>query len=91
MNIENVFAKGQNYLIRTVTMIDLGTVVDVVEGFVVLEGGGWVADTGRFSTCLAAGGSVFLEYEKAPGKIYVSLSAIVDVFPWSHELPAETK
>lgn len=38
---------GANYLIRTVTMIDTGRLVDVGPQELVLEEAAWIADTGR--------------------------------------------
>ena len=43
---------GQNYLIRTVTMIDTGRVTAVYEHEIVLEDAAWIADTGRFQDAL---------------------------------------
>lgn len=43
---------GKNYLIRTVTMIQTGRVVEVGRQEIVLEDAAWIADTGRFSVML---------------------------------------
>jgi hypothetical protein len=40
---------GKKYLIRTVTMIQHGTLIDVTYNELVLSGASWIADTGRFS------------------------------------------
>jgi hypothetical protein len=40
---------GEKYLIRTVTMINHGTLVDITENEIVLQNVSWIPDTGRFS------------------------------------------
>jgi hypothetical protein len=82
------FKIGDAVLIRTVTMIDLGRVKTVGHDFIVLEDGGWVADTARFGKCLATG--ELSEFERAPSWFVVGRGAIVDAFPWSHGIPQET-
>jgi hypothetical protein len=82
------FAVGETILIRTVTMIQLGRVVSITDDSFVLEDGGWVADTGRFGAMLEQG--TLNEFEKAPSWILVARGAIVDVYPWTHPLPAKT-
>lgn len=44
---------GEQYLIRTVTMIQHGTLIDVTEHELVLVNAAWIADTGRWATFLA--------------------------------------
>lgn len=83
------FGVGDAILIRTVTMIQVGRVVAIGRDFITLEDGGWVADTGRFSTMLETGS--INEFERAPSWFVVGRGAIVDVFPWAHELPRATK
>lgn len=83
------FHAGESILIRTVTMTLLGRVRTIGADFIVLDDGGWVADTGRFSEALLRGDVG--EYEKAPSWIVVGRGSIVDIYPWSHELPRETK
>ena len=83
------FGPGDAVVIRTVTMIDLGRVKSIGRDFIVLEDGGWVADTGRFSEMLATG--KLNEFERAPSWFLVGRGAICDAFPWSHEIPKATK
>jgi len=40
---------GKKYLIRTVTMIQHGLLLDVTDHELVLTAASWIADTGRFS------------------------------------------
>lgn len=71
------FEIGQNYLIRTVTMIDTGRVVAVTESEIVLEDAAWIADTGRWADALAS--SEFSEVEPFPaGRVIVGRGAIID-------------
>lgn len=83
------FEKDKKYLIRTVTHIDVGRVVDVVGDFVVLDQASWIADTGRYHDCLAKG--VFSEVEPYPAQVFVNMSAVIDGAPWEHDLPREQK
>jgi|HubBroStandDraft_5_1064220.scaffolds.fasta_scaffold549206_2 hypothetical protein len=83
------FKVGDAILVRTVTMIDVGRVRAIGRDFIVLEDGGWVADTARFSEMLATG--KMNEFERAPSWFLVGRGAICDAFPWDHPLPKVTK
>ena len=68
---------GANYLIRTVTMIDTGRVVELTEHEIVLEDAAWIADTGRFSDNLKS--CAFQEVEPFPaGRVIVGRAAVID-------------
>ena len=68
---------GEVYLIRTVTMIDVGRVVAVFPTEVVLEDACWVADTGRFAQAVATG--EYGETEPFPdGEVIVGRGSIID-------------
>lgn len=68
---------GQCYLIRTVTMIDTGRVVEVTPYEIVLTDAAWIADTGRFSDALTS--LKFSEVEPFPdGRVIVGRGAIID-------------
>jgi hypothetical protein len=88
------FKIGDAILIRTVTMIDVGRVkaIGALRGapFVVLEDGGWIADTGRFSVTLETGSLSEFERCNLPWFL-VWLGSGVDTFPWPHPLPKVTK
>ena len=75
--VQAVFQLGKIYMIRTVTMIDVGRVVAVTPQFIVLEEAAWVADTGRFHEALKDP-SVLKEVEPFPGQCIVGVGAIVD-------------
>lgn len=73
----SAFKIGQNYLIRTVTMIDTGRVVEVNDHEIVIEDAAWIADTGRFADCLKSG--VYSEVEPFPdGRVIIGRSAVID-------------
>jgi hypothetical protein len=82
------FAVGDKLFIRTVTMYHLGKLKDVGSDFLVLEDGGWVADTKRLSETLETG--LVNEFERAPSWFVVGRGAIVDMFPWPKDIPAKT-
>jgi hypothetical protein len=68
---------GQNYLIRTVTMIDTGRLVAVTAQELVLEDAAWIADTGRFSEAVEK--AEFGEVEPFPsGRVILGRGAIID-------------
>ena len=68
---------GKIYLIRTVTMIDTGRVVEVTDQEIVLEDAAWIADTGRFSDALKS--VAFKEVEPFPdGRVVIGRGAVID-------------
>jgi hypothetical protein len=80
---------GEKVLIRTVTYFQIGEVVAVEGAFVTLNGASWVADTGRLGKAIKSG--ELNEVEFLGDGVRVNLGASVDLIPWSHELPTETK
>ena len=52
MKNEKIWEIGSNYVIRTVTMIQVGKLVYVGDNELVLETCAWVADTGRWTQFL---------------------------------------
>lgn len=81
------FQVGKKYLIRTVTMAQVGECQEVDDTFVVLGDASWVAHTGRFGECLAKG--VVHESEPFEHPVAVGIGTIVDATEWPHELPTE--
>ena len=74
---ENPFRIGACYLIRTVTMIQTGRLVQVTPTELVLEEAAWIADTGRFSDALLS--LEFSEVEPFPdGRVIVGRGALID-------------
>ena len=80
---------GKAYLIRTVTMADLGRLVAITDTDFVLEDASWIADTGRFSEALRSG--TLSEVEPFPDRVIISRAAIVDGAEWPHPLPRTAK
>ena len=69
---------GKHYLVRTVTMIDIGTLVSIDDHEVVLKNVAWVADTKRWMESVRE--SDFNEVEPFPTGALVAIGrgAIVD-------------
>ena len=86
---ECAYEIGEKYLIRTVTMIQLGLVKKITGRSIVLEQACWVADTGKFSTALRDG--TLSEVEMFNSDVIVSFGAIVDATIWVNDLPTITK
>jgi len=81
---------GEKYLIRTITMIYTGRLVDVYEQELVIEDAAWIADTARWNECLREG--KFNEVEPYPdGKVIIGRGAVLDVAVFEHNLPREVK
>ncbi len=83
---------GNYYLVRTVTMIQLGKLINITDKELILDQACWVGDTGRFSEALTNGESSLKEIEMIPdGLVIINRGAICDVFNWKHKLPIKTK
>jgi hypothetical protein len=68
---------GENYCIRTVTMIQTGKLVAITKDELILEEAAWVADTGRFSAFL--NGNEPDEVELFPsGKVIIGRGGLID-------------
>ena len=73
----NPFEIGGIYLIRTVTMIDVGRVIAANDKWIVLEDAAWIASTGRFADALKK--CEFSETEPFPdGRVIIGAGSIVD-------------
>ena len=79
---------GQKLFIRTVTYHCTGEIVGITGSFFELKDAAWIADSGRFSQAIRDGK---LDEVEPVGKMYVHIPAIVDMFPWVHDLPKEQK
>lgn len=80
---------GEQYLIRTVTMIQTGRLVYLDDKELVLEDAAWIADTGRFGEALATG--KLNEVEPFPAEVGINRAAIIDFAIWKHDLPRTVK
>ena len=86
---------GKNYLIRTVTMIQLGKLKNVFDKELELENASWIADTGKFSDALKEGieKSDISEIEMFPSEktVIIGRGSIIDACEYNMDLPKETK
>ena len=82
---------GNNVLIRTITMIQTGRIVELNDLEVVLSDAAWIADTGRFHNALVHGTLNEIEPFPGPEPISVNRGSIIDVVLWKHPLPREQK
>lgn len=86
------FEVGKTYLFRGVTMYQIGTVVAVLPGEILLSPAAWVADTGRFNAALKSGILSEVEpYEPNTLPAIVNRGALADACTWPHGVPAEVK
>jgi hypothetical protein len=83
------FKVGENYLIRTVTMIQIGRLESVGPNELVLSSAAWIADTGRFYDALKTG--KLKEIEPFPNEVIIGRGSIIDATLWKHDLPKEQK
>ena len=80
---KGVWEIGKHYVLRTVTMIDVGKLIEVTDNELVLENASWIADTGRWNEFLLNG--TYDESEPFPdGKVIVGRGAIIDAVLWKH-------
>lgn len=83
------FKVGEKWFFRTVTHYLTGRVTEIDGDFVTLKDAAWIADTGRFMTFVEKG--ELLECEPVTGPVVVNIKALVDAYPWRHDLPRTQK
>jgi len=86
--------KGKNYLIRTVTHIDVGRLKSVTEHEIFLDNASWIADTGRFMDALKDGLEKQDNSEIEPfpkGEVIIGRGSIIDAVEYKHKLPDKQK
>lgn len=90
---EHPFEIGKNYLIRTVTMIQLGRLVAVYDTELVLRQAAWIANTGRFHEALEKGVDKikWSEIELFNRDVIIGRGALVDACIYTKPLPTENK
>lgn len=88
-NDQGMWKVGQNYLIRTVTMILIGKLKAVGHSELLLSDAAWIADTGRFANALKD--ASLAEIEPFLDDVIVGRGALVDATNWRHDLPREQK
>lgn len=86
---KGVWEIGKNYVIRTVTMIQVGRLVEVTDEELIMEDASWIADTGRWMNFLKDG--KINECEPFPNPIIVGRKALIDATEWTHKLPKDQK
>ncbi len=85
-----VWEIGKHYVLRTVTMINVGKLIKVTDKELVLENASWIADTGRWNEFLRNGS--YDESEPFPdGEVIVGRGALVDAVLWLHGDVREVK
>ena len=85
------FEIGKNYLIRTVTHIDVGTVIEVGSQELVMVDVSWIADTGRYHDALVKGTLNEVEPYPVGQKVIIGRGSIIDATLWVHPLPQEQR
>ena len=82
---------GANYMIRTVTMIYTGKLVNVFDKELVLTECAWIPETERWADTCATG--KFKEVEPYPkdAEVIINKEAVLDSFIVSWKLPKEQK
>ena len=87
---KGVWHIGMDYVIRTVTMIQVGKLIEVTDNEILLENAAWVGDTGRWAEFLSKG--KVNEVEPFPdGIIIVGRHSVIDACIWQHGSLRETK
>jgi len=88
---DSPFVIGENYLIRTVTMIYTGKLVKVFEKELVVVDAAWIPETERWADSVGKGD--FKEVEPYPDKAEVILNreAILDIIKVHWKLPRSQK
>jgi len=84
---------GQNYLIRTVTHIQVGKLINITDKEIFLEDASWIADTGRFCDMLKNGleNQQSSEIEPFIDIVGINRGALVDFVKYNHKLPKNQK
>jgi hypothetical protein len=83
---------GKRVMVRTVTHYYTGQLVAVEAQELTLLNAAWVADTRRFTACLANGLPADAEVEPYPdGIVVIGRGALIDVCEWRHALPRQTQ
>ena len=83
--------RDEKVLIRSVTHYYVGRVVGTDDQWIALTNCSWVASTGRFHVALRDGTLDEVEPYPAEDTVLINRGAVIDVAPWSHDLPTEAK
>ena len=84
---------GQNYIIRTVTMMHVGKLFAVYPTELVMVQDSWIADAGRWHLCLRDGIEAINDIEpfNPEDAVIIGRGSIIDATIWRHALPKDTK
>lgn len=83
------FIIGKKYIIRTITMINVGRLINIIGNFMILDDASWIADAGRWEECLIKPEGIKIS-EKYKKPVLVNVHSIVDATEWELELPKES-
>jgi len=75
--------------IRTLTYHYIGRVSKETEKEITLDECIWVADSGEFTNCIKNG--ALDEVEIIGDNVRLIRNNIIDIIPWTHEIPSERK
>jgi len=84
---------GQNYIIRTVTMMHVGKLFAVYPTELVMVQDSWIADAGRWHLCLRDGIEAINDIEpfNPEDAVIIGRGSVIDATIWRHALPKDTK
>lgn len=85
------YSEGKNYLIRTVTMIYVGKLVEQYDDVLVLTSCSWIAETSRWMDTIKTGSFDEVEPYYDDDLVCISRGAMLDAVIWRNELPKEQK
>jgi len=88
--VDTPFKIGHKYLVRTVTMVNIGMVKQITRDFITLSNASWIPDTGRWSECLKSP-TAFNAIEPFLNDAIIGINTIVDATEWPFSLPTEAK
>ena len=83
------FTVGEKVFIRTVTHHLTGRISKITGKFLTLSDAAWIADDGRFMSCINDG--AVSEVEPVKCDVRVNSDTIIDVYAWEHDLPRNQK
>ena len=76
-------------MIRTVTMIYTGRLVDFTKSELVIDKACWIADTGRWMQACATGNFDEVEPYPPKAKVIINKGAVLDMFEVKWNLPTQ--
>lgn len=80
------FKIGKKYIVRTITMINVGRLTGITGKFITLDDASWIADAGRWEECITKPDGLNIS-EKFKKPVHINVESIVDVTEWELALP----